>query len=196
MNVTPLKNDTDLQKAFGKIADTSQKEYIRKIAKLIIENEISKDKIRAILSEFSIRSVKDIKDELLNLLIDYANLILEDSLLTDNEKENFGFLKLYFEIKVGDFYKFKYQEIKTILHKEFEKLYADDLVTQEESEYNVILQDMFDLSYDQFDKIKEEVVLKSIERGANITDLDTANIKILKRKNIIKEWFEKIYNIF
>ena len=196
MNVTPLKNDTDLQEAFREIAKTSKKEYIRKIAELVVENEISKDKIRGILSEFSIRNVKDIKDELLNLLIDYANLILEDNLLTENEKENFYFLKLYFEIKVGDFYKFKYQEIKTILHKEFEKLYADDLVTQEESEYNVILQDMFDLSYDQFDKIKEEIVLKSIERGADITDLDTANIKILKRKNIIKEWFEKIYNIF
>ena len=157
MNVTPLKNDTDLQEAFREIAKTSKKEYIRKIAELVVENEISKDKIRGILSEFSIRNVKDIKDELLNLLIDYANLILEDNLLTENEKENFYFLKLYFEIKVGDFYKFKYQEIKTILHKEFEKMYSDDLVTQEESEYNVILQDMFDLSYDQFDKIKERL---------------------------------------
>ena len=182
MNITPLKIDTDLHEAFEKIANKNSKEYIRKIAKLITENNVSKDKIQVVLSEFSIRNVKDIKNELLDLLIDYATLILEDNLLTENEKRNFSFLKLYFEIKVGDFHKYKFKEIKVILNKEFEKLYADDLITQDESEHNVFLQDMFDLSFDQFDKIKEDVILKSIERGANIADLDTANIKILKKK--------------
>jgi hypothetical protein len=187
MNMTPLKNDTDLINAFEEIAKSSQKEYIRRIAKLVVENEITKSKVRNVLSEFSIQNIKDIKNELLDVLIDYANLILEDNILTENEKTNFGFLKLFFEIKGNDFYKNKYQEIKIILQKEFEKLYADDLITQDESEYTIILQDMFDLGYDQFDKLKEEIVLKSIERGAIIANLDTANKKAWKRKKIMIE---------
>jgi len=190
--MTPLKKDNDLQKAFELIANSSQKEYIRRIAKLVVDNEITKPKIQNILSEFKIQNIKDIKSELLDTLIEYAVLVLEDNVLTENEKTNFHFLKLYFEIKAGDFYKNKYQKIKMILEKEFEKLYADDLITADESEYTVILQDMFDLTYDQFDKLKEDIIRKSIERGASITDLDTANTKFLRKRNLLKRLLDFI----
>ena len=40
--MTPLKNDTDLQKAFEEIVKSSQKEYICRIAKLVVDNVIIK----------------------------------------------------------------------------------------------------------------------------------------------------------
>jgi len=79
MNITPLKNDTDLQKAFEEIVNSSQKEYISRIAKLVVDNEITKQKIQEILSEFKIKNIKDIKSELLDTLIEYAVLVLEDN---------------------------------------------------------------------------------------------------------------------
>jgi hypothetical protein len=60
------------------------------------------------------------------------------------------------------------------------------MITQAETESSYLLQDMFDLDYDQFDKMKEDFVIKSIEQGAEITDLDTANPNILKVKNTNK----------
>lgn len=184
MNTSPIKNDTSLKRIFSEIANSqSFSHYIREIADLVVNNTISKEKIREILSKHSISTIRAIKNELLDMLIAYANAILEDGIITDTEKRNFEFLKLYFEIKENDFYIEKQPEIKAILDKEFEKLYADNFITQTEAETNVILQDMFDLNYNQFDKLKEDFVIKSIRHGANITDLDTANTSALKEKD-------------
>jgi hypothetical protein len=114
------------------------------------------------------------------MLISYANVILEDGIITDKEKRNFGFLKLYFGIKPNDFYKHKLFEITEILHYQFEKLYFDNNISKEEAEHGVDLQDMFGLSYAQFDKLKEKEIRKALENGANILNLDTANIKLIK----------------
>ncbi len=184
MNETPIKDDLSLKHVFSQIAmSESTSIYIREIAKLLVNNTISKSKIQEILLQYSISSIRTIKNELLDMLIAYSNLILEDGIITDTERRNFEFLKLYFEIKENDFYIEKQPEIKAILDKEFEKLYADNFITQSEAETNVILQDMFDLNYNQFDKLKEDFVKKSIRQGADITDLDTANINALKEKD-------------
>ncbi|MFA7471153.1 MAG: HNH endonuclease, partial [Weeksellaceae bacterium] len=43
---------------------------------------------------------------------------------------------------------------------------------------------VFDLSYDQFDKLKEIEVRKALERGADISELDTARIpKVINVQN-------------
>ena len=108
-------------------------------------------------------------------MIKYADYVLENGIISDAEKRNFEFLKLFFKIKEGDFLKYKSFEIREILQKQFEKLYADNYIDEEEAKYSVVLQDIFDLSYGQFDAIKERFVLQSIMRGADVTSLDTAN---------------------
>lgn len=57
------------------------------------------------------------------------------------------------------------------------------------------MQDIFDLDYDQLDKMKESFVVKSIEQGAEITNLDTANTNILKTKGT-NTLFKKIKTFF
>ena len=182
MNTTVFNERQNLQEAFSKIAKSDKKDYICEIAELIAENNLNKKTIQDILTKFSIGKVKDIKNELLDILIDYTYFLLEDNALTDTEKRNFDFLKLYFEIKEGDFYTYKLPEIKLILDKQLDELYSDNLVTREERIHKVDLQDLFDLSYDQLDEIKEGIVKKTIARGGNFIDLDTANTKFWTKK--------------
>lgn len=196
MNSAQFRDKLTLQKAFTEIAKTDLKDYTREIAKLVADNNLNKDNIQIILSKYSIRSVNKIKVDLLDILITYANFVLEDHIITDDERRNFEFLKLYFEICEGDFYKYKRVEIKAIISKQFEKQYADNLITYNESESSVLLQDMFDLDYDQLDKMKEEFVIQAIERGAEITNLDTANKDILKEKSSINTLIHKAKHFF
>ncbi len=182
MNKTPFKEHQTLRTIFSNIAKLDLKNHTRDIVKLVIDNKISKENIRNILSKYSIQRVEDIKNELLDILITYANFILEDNVITNNEKQNFEFLKIYFGIKEGDFYKYKLTETTSVINKQLERLYEDNLITQAETESNDLLQDMFSLGYDQFDKMKEAFVIKSIQQGANITNLDTANTNVLKIK--------------
>jgi len=182
MDATPFKDESTLKKAFTKIATLDIKNYTCEIIELVANNELSRERIQDILSKYYIQDIQKIKTELLDVLIAYANFVLEDDLITNDEKSNFEFLKLYFEIKEGDFYIHKKNEIKVIINRQLERIYQDNLITQNESESNTILQDMFDLDYDQLDKMKEDFVLKSIEQGAEIIDLDTANVKFSKKK--------------
>jgi hypothetical protein len=173
----------DVQEAFKKIANTENvKPFIKEIVLLVSENNLTNESLDTVLSQYNVRKIQDIKIELLDLLIKYADCILEDDIISDSEKRNFDFLKLFFRIKEGDFLKYKSSEIKKILQKQFERLYADNYIDMREAKHNVLLQDIFDLSYAQLDTIKEKFVIQSIEQGADIINLDTANIKILTNK--------------
>jgi hypothetical protein len=175
------KDDLILHKAFETLStEESSKEYIREIALLVVNDELIRENIQKILAKYGY-TLQDIKNDLLDILISYTNTILEDNIITENEKRNFTFLKLYFNIKEGDFYRYKLYEIKNILHQQFEKLYLDNNISEEEAEYSFNLQDMFDLSYDQFDTLKEGEVKRALENGANILNLDTANIKLANK---------------
>lgn len=169
------KDDLELHDAFGVILSIeSFSDYISDIAELIYNNELSREHLERTFWEHKISSVEDIKEELLDLLIVYINLILNDHIISEKEKSNIELLKLYFKIKEGDFYNNRYFEVEDILHRQFERLYFDNVINKEEALHNVDLQDLFDLSYDQFDEFKEKEVQKALENGADITDLDTA----------------------
>lgn len=184
METTLAKDDLELHEAFGVILSIeSFSDYIADIAELIYNNNLNKGNLNKILQEHRIRRIEDIKEGLLDLLIVYINLILNDHIITDNEKRNIGLLKIYFKIKEGDFYNNRYYEIEDILHRQFERLYFDNIINKEEAIHNVELQDLFDLSYDQFDEFKEKEVRNALERGADISDLDTAKYpKVFKIK--------------
>lgn len=187
MESTLPKNDLKLHEAFEIILSIDTfSEYILDIAELIYNNSISKDTISVVLKRHQINRIEDIKEELLDLLIVYINLILNDHTITENEKNNVRLLKIYFKIREGDFYNYRYVEVEDILHRQFERLYLDNKISTQESIHNVELQQIFDLGYDQFDKFKENEVRRAIESGVDISELDTARIP--KTTNISYEF--------
>lgn len=185
MKMTLPKDDLELHEAFGVILSIeSFSDYISDIAELIYNNELSRENLEKTFAEHKILRVEDIKEELLDLLIVYINLILNDYIISEKEKSNIELLKIYFKIKEGDFYNNRYYEVEDILHRQFERLYFDNSINNEEALHNVDLQDLFDLSYDQFDEFKEKEVRKALEQGADIIDLDTAKYpKVFKTAN-------------
>ena len=175
METSLPNNDLELHEAFEIILSIeSFSDYISDIAELIYNNQLSRENLQTILTHYQIHRIEDINEELLDLIIVYINLILNDHIITEKEKNNIGLLKIYFKIKEGDFYNKRYYEVEDILNRQFDALYFDNTITNEEALHNVDLQGIFNLSYDQFDEFKEKQVRKALEQGANITDLDTA----------------------
>lgn len=175
MEKSPLKNDLELHQAFEIILSIKAfKNYISDIAEIIYNGTLSRDSLNSILNEYKIYDIRNINEELLDLIIVYINLVLNDHILTENERKNIALLKTYFKIKEGDFIEKRYSEIEDVLQRQFERLYADNKIDTSESMHHVYLQEIFDLSYDQFDKFKEREIIKALARGADISDLDTA----------------------
>ena len=151
--------------------DFSQK--VCGILNLIIEDKMNSIELNRYLDEQGL-SIKDVKLESLQIIINYANICLEDDILSEEEMRNIHLLKLFLKVKEGDFISFgKKQEIKEILIWQLRKLYQDDVIDKEEALMKNNLQSLFDLSYDQFLEIVNEVAQDSINRGADIRNLDT-----------------------
>jgi hypothetical protein len=175
----------ELHKAFETIfANGGFSDCVIEIIELVYCKKLNRNSLLGVIRKYRIKDIKDIKEELLNLLIAYINIILEDNIITDDELRSLKILKLYFRVKEGDFYKKCYRGVESILHRQFEILYSDNKISPEEEEYDLRLQELFDLSYDQFDRFKENEIKRALLRGASITELNTA--KIPKNYNQIK----------
>ena len=169
------ENDLELHEVFGIILSIeSFSDYVNEIVELVFNNTLDKKHLEEILKKYKIKKLDDIKEELLDVLIVYINLILNDHVITENELRNIQYLKLIFKIQEGDFYKYRFDEIDDILNRQFFRMYRnDDKVDETEALHKVSLQKLFDLSYDQLLKFKEKEIIAALERGADIRDLDT-----------------------
>ena len=143
------------------------------ISNAICQGHLSKITLEEILLQHGISNIEDLKFEILDMLLAYVNLILDDNYITAKEAESIKYLKLFFKIKEGDFYNKKYYEIERILDRQFENMYQNNVIDNEEALQKVELQELFDLSYDQFLELSIKAVKGAIKRGANPIDLDT-----------------------
>lgn len=169
------KNDLELHRAFEIILSIKTfSNYISDIAEIIYNGSLNSENLNSVLRDYKISNVRNINEELLDLVIVYINLALNDHIISENERNNIELLKTYFKIKEGDFIEKRYSEIEDVLQRQFERQYSDNKIDNLESMHNVYLQEIFDLSYDQFDKFKEREIVSALERGADITELDTA----------------------
>lgn len=168
------KNDSELRKAFETIPTIKQlSDPVLAISRLISTCELSRESIQDVLNKHQIEKITDLKLELLDLLITYANVILDDHIVSENERFNIEILKKYFRIKEGDFFTYRYSEVENILHRQFEIIYSDNDVSREEAIHKVALQELFDLSYDQFEIFKQKEISQALDQGADISNLDT-----------------------
>jgi HNH endonuclease len=168
------KDDLELHKTFGTILSIENfSNYINEITELIHTNELDRSQLDRILKEHHIKQIEVIKEELLDLLLAYINLILNDNVITENEAGNVKILKRVFKIKEGDFYNYRYDELEEVLNRQFERIYADNKIDTGEGLLKVGLQELFDLSYDQFLDMVNNEVKAALYRGGNLSDMDT-----------------------
>lgn len=174
--ISPFENDSEFHKAFETILSIeSFSDHIKGIIGLVFNNSLDEKNLEEILKNYKIKNLGDIKEELLDLLIVYINMILNDGVITEKELQNAQYLKLIFGIQEGDFYKFRFDEIEDILSRQFFWMYRNDnKIDKTEALYRVSLQKLFNLGYDQFLDFNEKEIIAAMERGADIRDLDTA----------------------
>lgn len=196
------ENDLELHRAFEIILSIKTfSNYISDIAEMIYNGSLNSENLNSILNEYKIKNIRNINDELLDLVIVYINLALNDHILSENERKNIELLKIYFKIKEGDFIEKRRSEIEDVLQREFERQYSDNKIDSMESMHSVYLQEIFDLSYDQFDKFKEREIINALARGANITELDTAKYpkssslkSVIAGRHISEEMKDLVWN--
>ena len=139
----------------------SRKEYqevIKAALQLIIDGQMNSLALDKLLAEKGIRRITDIKEKTLDVLLDYADIILEDDTLDQEELRNLKMLKLFFRIEEGDFQKNnKFPRVEEIIVRQLEKLYADNILEYQEELHQSELQGVFGLGHDEYMKIVNKV---------------------------------------
>ena len=179
-------DEITLNKAFEIISSQQNlKDCVCDICELIFTKGISTDyfDINDIYNENHLSS-NDIKEDLLDLILSYIRIVIEDGIITSDEEYNVKFLKRLFKIKEGDFYTLRYEETKEIILGQLNNLYLDNKIDDTEAVYKVLLQELFDLGYEQFSEFVNPIVEESFEQGADLLKLDTyMPFKIINRIN-------------
>lgn len=142
----------------------TRKEYpeiIQAALQLIVNGQMSSLALDKVLTEKGIRRITDIKEKTLDVLLDYADIILEDDILTFDELRDLKMLKLFFRIEDGDFQKNnKFARVESIIVRQLEKLYADNIIDEQEALHQSDLQGVFGLGYDEYANIVNKVAKK------------------------------------
>lgn len=142
----------------------TRKEYpevIKTALQLIMDGQMSSLALDKVLAEKGIRRITDIKEKTLDVLLDYADIILEDDFLTPDELRNLKMLKLFFRIEEGDFQKNnKFARVESIIVRQLEKLYADNIIDEQEALHQSDLQGVFGLGFDEYTNIVNKVAKK------------------------------------
>ena len=156
------------------IATKNYHEVIKDALLLIVDGKMNSIALNELLASKNIRRISDMKEHTLDVILDYAEMILEDDVLTDEEMTNMRFMKMFFNIQERDFEKNgKSKRVEEILTSQLERLYADNVIDEKEMLHKSDLQGLFGLSYDEYSAIVNKVAEKALQRGANIKDLDT-----------------------
>ena len=133
-------------------------EVINDALQLIIDDKMNSIALDRALAFRGIRRITDIKEKTLDVLLDYADIILEDDFLSQEELTNLKMLKLFFRIEERDFEKNKkLQRVEAIIIKQLEKLYADNILDEQEALHQSDLQGVFGLGYDEYSEIVNKV---------------------------------------
>lgn len=86
----------------------------------------------------------------LDLILDCVTTLLEDRPLSEADLAIIREIKRRLHIREGDFFKYRPVEIAALLCAELEKILEDLTIDTKEDLYQVELQAVFDLSYDQY----------------------------------------------
>ena len=120
------ENDPDLRKAFEIILSIETfSDYVKEIVRSIYDSSLDEKRLEGILRKYKIKNIENIKEELLDLLIVYINIVLNDNVITEKELRSTQYLKLLFKIQEGDFYEYCYDEIDDILGRQFIWMYRN-----------------------------------------------------------------------
>lgn len=174
MNPLSIFKDTAVVKAMEDVAlKKNFKPYLCQIIAALDQGEMDRHTLHEILQNNSIEKSSDSRAEILDLLLLYITIVLQDNVITAQELFQLKVLKRFFGIKEGDFYNFRSDQVREILNKQFKRIYQDKVIDPNEALLKVGLQELFDLGYDQFHELSQQEIKRAIDSGANLNDLDT-----------------------
>jgi hypothetical protein len=159
----------DYRDIFKAIAATEGlPDYIHDLAVILSDRGFDKKAVEEALLKDGITTARNIQEDLLDLLLAYLHIILDDHCISENEYRDFGLLKILFKIREGAFFHKRYYQVRSAINSQMEYLSEDEIFEPEKAVLTVNLQDLFGLSYDQFQYLIADINSISLQNRNEI----------------------------
>jgi hypothetical protein len=159
----------DYRDIFKAIAATEGlPDYIHDVAVILSDKGFDKKAVDEALLKDGISTARNIQEDLLDLLLAYLHIILDDHCISENEYRDFGLLKILFKIREGTFFHKRYYQVRSVINGQLDYLSEDEIFEPEKAALAVNLQDMFGLSYDQFQTLIADIKSISLQNRNEI----------------------------
>lgn len=146
------------------IASERHDSAVGAVAELVAEDRLNRDTFESVVREYGVAESARFRDGLLDLVLRAVQAALRDHCLTSDEREAIRRLKVVFRLPEGAFYKHRRREVAEILRGEINRILADEHVDVTEALYEVELQGLFDLAYDEFLELTRPEMTRAIDR--------------------------------
>ncbi len=149
-----------IRNAFSRyIADKHPAGSVADVAQLLASGSLSSAAIdEAIADDYAF-----FREGMLDLVVYFVELCLDDHVLTTEERLAVKQLKRLLHIKEGDLWGLRRREVEELVGREVDRILSDEMVDQEEALYQAHLQEVFDLAYDQYLEISRRFVDRIID---------------------------------
>ena len=165
---------TRVQESFAQLIEIKEySPFLNTILEVIVANGIDPVAMFKFKEEKGIEDIARFKEFTIDVVLDYAELCLEDDILAPYEVSCIRDLQLLFRIDGEDYAALgKMERVHDLLIGQLEKLYEDNRIDASEVLVKGELQSLFGLGYSDFNAIAQQCAKEALERGANIKDLD------------------------
>jgi hypothetical protein len=123
---------------------------LRKIAELVASEKLSRKTFNDLVSEEGFSNSEQLRELLLDQILYYANACVQDHELSEDEKKNLWILTTVFQIKDGDFLKFRKKHVQIIFETQIKQMIQDRSVSDADEILLSDLQRVFGLGYDDY----------------------------------------------
>jgi hypothetical protein len=134
----------------GLAAERGTRGPIGEVLALLSAGVYDFDALEELIRRHGVRREEWFRTQVLDLLIGYVMHAAQDGRLTDEQIENTRTLRRFLGVQQGEFGALRPAEVSNILQGQLEIILFDGRIDSSEDLYQVELQALFDLSYDEY----------------------------------------------
>lgn len=133
------------------------------VASALAQRQLGSGVIPGILRTYGDAHEIWFRKQLLDLVLDFIEAAVTDGAISEKITQDIRSLKEDLGIREGEFFKYRPAEVAAILGQQLDYILEDLQIDTAEDLYQVELQDVFDLSYDQYLQLTRSAFERALE---------------------------------
>jgi hypothetical protein len=147
----------------ARLSDIAVSGWMRTLLATLGQPDGNRQTLEQILDLHGLSQNEAVRKEIIDLVLQFVEESLRQGGLTDSLIAEIKEMKLFLDVREGEFFNYRPVEISEILIKQLNAILDDFIIDRREDLYQVELQAAFDLGYDQYFALTRRAFEEAVE---------------------------------